>query len=250
MIIDNPTPHMVPALKALWSEAFGDGEDVIGAFFTSAYSPDRCFAVTEDGSVSAAAYYFRCTANGRPTAYIYAVAVAKSRRGRGISRLLMEEAHRRLSRDGYAGAVLVPADEKLFAMYEKLGYTVRIPIRETYVTAEELRSRLAEKVSPEEYARLRRKHLPEGGVVQEGENLTYLSANAELYRTHGGVACIFLDGGDPVSAEVLGEDLFGEASAEEGNVKVRTAGGTKPFALYKSFDGSGTAPTYFGIAFD
>lgn len=249
MIIKNPEPRDTPALKALWHEAFGDGDDVINAFFTVAYACDRCFTVEDEGRPIAAAYYFRCTAYGRPIAYIYAVAVAKSCRGRGICRFLMEGIQRRLFLDGYAGAVLVPADEKLFAMYENLGYTAQIPISETYVTEEALRACLAEKVSAEEYARLRREHLPEGGVVQELESLAYLSANAELYRTHHGVACIFTENGRAVAAEVLGDSIERECTTGDGCVKVRSAGNSKRFALYKSFDGS-DAPTYFGLAFD
>ncbi len=249
MIIKNPELGDIPALKALWREAFGDGEDVISTFFTVAYSRNRCFTVEDEGRPVAAAYYFRCTVYGRPIAYIYAVVVAKSCRGRGVCRFLMEGIHRRLSLDGYAGAVLVPADEKLFAMYEKLGYTAQIPISETYVTEEALRAYLAEEVSAEEYARLRRKHLPEGGVVQEVESLACLSANAKLYRTHGGVACVFTENGRAVAAEVLGESIERECETGDGCVKVRTVGNTKRFALYKSFDGS-DAPTYFGLAFD
>lgn len=249
MIIDNPSSDQIPALKALWKEAFGDGDDAIDVFFATAYSDGRCITAMEDGVLNAAAYYFRCTAYGKPIAYIYAVAVAKRSRGRGVCRALMAETDRRLSHDGYAGAVLVPADGKLFAMYEKLGYSEHIRITETCVSEEILRTLLTEKISVTEYARLRRKYLPDGGVVQEGENLAYLSANADFYRTRNGVACVFSDLGRPVSAEVLGEDLVCDVSPKDCNVKIRTAGSTKPFALYKSFDGS-CSPTYFGIAFD
>ena len=247
MIIDHPTAEQIPHLKALWREAFGDGDDVINTFFTSAYAADRCCAVTENGQTVASAYYLRCEAYGRPVAYIYAVAVATEWRGRGICRALMGEMHRRLTREGYAGAVLVPATDGLFAMYEGLGYTDSILIDEKRVSAGRLAALLCERIGATEYARLRRALLPSGGAVQENESIRYLSAAAELYRTPNGIACVFTDGGVPVSAEVLGEELTHEP---EGCVTVRCPGVGKRFALYKSLDGSSPAPTYFGIAFD
>ena len=247
MIIDHPTAEQIPHLKALWREVFGDGDDVINTFFTSAYAADRCCAVTENGQTVAAAYYLRCEAYGRPVAYIYAVAVATEHRGRGICRTLMGEMHRRLALDGYAGAVLVPATDGLFAMYEGLGYTDSILIDEKRVSAGRLASLLCERINADEYARLRRELLPSGGAVQENESIRYLSATVELYRTPNGIACVFTDGGVPVSAEVLGEELTHEP---EGCVAVRCPGVGKRFALYKSLDGSSPAPTYFGIAFD
>ena len=248
MIIDHPKESHVPALKALWREAFGDGEKVIDTFYAVAYSPERCFAVIDGDVPVAAAYFFRCASWGRPVAYIYAVAVARSRRRQGVCRLLMEEADRRLAAEGYAGALLVPADGGLFAMYERLGYSAPVYLSETFVTEEALVSLLGERISSEEYARLRREHLPDGGTVQEGESLAYLSASAEFYRTPSGVACVFKEEGRPVSAEVLGEDVSAAASAD-GTVKVRHPGTDKRFALYKSFDGT-AAPAYLGIAFD
>ena len=248
MIIDHPKEKHVPALKVLWHEAFGDGYDVIGTFYANAYSSERAFIATEGDLPVAAAYYFRCTAWGRPIAYVYAVAVAKSHRGRGICRLLLEEAHRRLAEDGFAGAVLVPADEGLFGMYERLGYTAAVYLSETHVSCSTLATLLEERISAEEYARLRRELLPHGGTVQEDEGLAYLSAVAELYRTQSGVAAVFKGNGIPVSAEILGEDVSAYAS-EGGSVRVRHPGADKRFALYQSFD-TAAAPTYFGIPFD
>lgn len=248
MIIDHPKKEHLPALKELWREAFGDEDEVIDAFFSYAYSPERCFTVISAGSVAAAAYYFRCTVDRRPIAYVYGVAVRKSCRGQGISKLLLEKIHRRLSSEGFSGAILVPADEGLFSMYERLGYSSPVYLSETFVTEAALDSILKEKITPEKYTRLRRAHIPRGGVIQEGESLTYLSETACLYRTSNGVACVFKEHGRPVSAEVLGEDVTKYASAD-GTVKVRHPGTGKKFALYKSFDAS-DAPSYLGIAFD
>ena len=91
MIIDHPKKEHLPALKELWREAFGDEDDFIDAFFSYAYSPERCFTVISADSVAAAAYYFRCTVDRIPIAYVYGVAVRKSCRGQGISKLLLEQ---------------------------------------------------------------------------------------------------------------------------------------------------------------
>ena len=57
--------------------------------------------------------------------YIFAAWVAPGFRGRGIFAKLMEEAEKIMRARAYAFAFVVPAEEKLFAMYEKMGYTVK-----------------------------------------------------------------------------------------------------------------------------
>ena len=57
--------------------------------------------------------------------YIFAAWVAPEFRGRGIFASLMKGAENIMRERGYAFAFVVPAEEKLFEMYEKMGYTVK-----------------------------------------------------------------------------------------------------------------------------
>lgn len=168
MRIEYPEEKQLPQLKALWKLAFGDEDDFIELFFSSAYSPDRCHVAMAGETVAAMLYWLDCEYKGRPYAYLYAVATHPDFRGCGLCRALMEDTHRELSRRGYAGAALYPAGAALRRMYGKLGYRdwgraaelackagAPVPVRE---------------ISREEYTVLRREYLPEDALIQEGEH--------------------------------------------------------------------------------
>ena len=130
MTIDRPVASQIPQLRNLWKEAFGDTDDFLDIFFHRAFSPDRCRCITWDGQVVAALYWFDCRWQEKNLAYLYAVATAKSCRGQGLCRLLVEDTHRHLQQSGYAGAILHPEKDGLFTMYGKFGYRTCACIRE------------------------------------------------------------------------------------------------------------------------
>ena len=51
----------VPALRALWKQAFGDTDAVIGGYFDRFYHPDDVFVLREDGKVRSMAMWWRET---------------------------------------------------------------------------------------------------------------------------------------------------------------------------------------------
>ena len=122
MKIDKPLTTQIPSLKLLWKEAFGDTDEFINMFFSTAFSTDRCRCVTLNGNIIAALYWFNCQYNNKPIAYLYAVATAKAYRGQGICHMLMKDTHQYLAKLGYEGVILVPGNEGLFKFYENIGY--------------------------------------------------------------------------------------------------------------------------------
>ena len=74
---------MTEQLKELWHLAFGDGLEFIELFFGTAYAPERCLYLTEDGQVTAALYWLDCSYQDQKQAYIYAVATHPEHRGKG-----------------------------------------------------------------------------------------------------------------------------------------------------------------------
>jgi predicted acetyltransferase len=108
MRIDAPTTAQIPALRALWKEAFADEDVFLDIFFSASFSPERCRCLTVQDQLAAALYWMDCSAGEAKLAYIYAVATAKAYRGRGLCRALLEDTHAVLKRMGYAGAILVP----------------------------------------------------------------------------------------------------------------------------------------------
>lgn len=82
---DHPHPALIPGLRKLWQEAFGDTEEYLDGFFRLAYSPENCLCIGEGDIVHAALYWLDMTCRGERIAYIYAVATAKNRRGEGCA---------------------------------------------------------------------------------------------------------------------------------------------------------------------
>lgn len=248
---DHPTPAQRPGLEALWAQAFGDPAEFIRDFFETAYDPGRCLCVTEGEKVLAALYWFDCAWEGRPVAYIYAVATAEAARGRGLCRGLMERCLALLRARGYSGALLAPAGEALFRMYEKMGFVCPLTIREFPALAGPTPARVT-AIEPAEYAALRREALPEGGVVQEGENLAFLSRFARFYRGEGCFFAASMEETHLFSMEFFGDEtqipgILKALGAETGTF--RTPGNDRPFALYAPLTHA-PAPQYFALSFE
>ena len=250
MNIDYPSPEQLTQLQQLWQEAFGDDGDFLTHFYTHGFAPDRCRCVTIDGQIVAALYWFDCSFRQKPLAYLYGIATAKAHRGKGLCRILLENTHSHLKYLGYAGAVLVPAEAKLFTMYEKLGYTLCSSVEEFNCRAGDTPVSLR-SIDAEEYGRLRRELLPENGVVQEGENLAFLGSFAQFYAGADFVAAVNRD------EKCFVPELLGNADAAPGILAAlhkkeghfRIPGTEKPFAMYHTLSDL-PAPEYFGLAFD
>lgn len=252
MVIKHPSPARIGALRKLWSTAFGDTEEFLDAFFGGAFAPERCLCISEGETAAAALYWFDCLCEGRKLAYIYAVATHPDHRGKGLCRRLMAQTHAILARRDYAGALLVPQDAPLRKMYANMGYRECTRVREEFCAAADAPVSIR-RIGPEEYAALRSMYLSAGGVVQEGENLRFLSSMAELYAGED-----FLLAAAEVENVLWGMELLGSRDAAPGILKAlgfgegtfRIPGDEIPFAMYLPLSGDAAEPSYFGLAFD
>lgn len=252
MRIDFPGPGQLPLLRALWAEAFGDSEKFLDAFFSTAYSPTRCRCVTIGGDIAALLYWFDVSYEGQKMAYLYAVATAPAYREQGLCRALMKDTHAHLALRGYSGALLVPEGENLRQMYRGLGYESCTALRE-FVCAAGQQPAPIHRIDREEYARQRRTYLPEGGVVQEGENLLFLETQAQFYAGLGFLAAVCRE-----EESMFAMELLGNADAAPGILLAlgvpygtfRTPGEGKPFAMFLPLAENAATPRYFGLAFD
>lgn len=238
-------------LKALWREAFGDPERFIEAFFQKGFSRSRCRCLCENGQLAAALYWFDCRWGEKKLAYIYGVATAKAFRGKGLCAALMEQTHTHLRSVGYDGAVLVPAGDSLYSMYEKMGYRGFSPMEKREIIPAGLQA--VREITPEEYARLRKQRLPENGIVQEGDTLDFLAAYVRFYTAGEALFCAAREENSLYFQEFFGdpEKLPGIAAALAAEkAAVRLPGGDKPFAMYRGFTDDNAMPGYFGIALD
>lgn len=249
MIIDNPSPRHIPALRAIWKQAFGDSEEFLDNFFATGFSCSTCRCVFREGEPAAAVYVFDCLWQEEKVAYLYALAVEKSHQKQGLSRLLLADTHAWLQQQGYRGAVMEPATESLCAYYQRLGYRAFAGYRETvhFAGGEALPFVVLGELG---YEQARRKLLPEGGIIQEGVFTRLLNTQAELYGGQGYAAAVSRQGGHIL--EFLGDPAripgFLKALGTE-KATVRTPIGDKT-AVYLDFFGREALPAYFGIPLD
>ena len=250
MMVDFPKTEEIPGLRQLWKEAFGDSDAFLDLFFQNGFHPNRCRCITDRGAVVAALYWFDCSFADRKIAYLYAVATARSHQGQGLCRKLMADTHELLKSKGYAGAILVPGEKSLFRFYGAMGYEA-IACVETYHCPPGETPSPVTILSPDAYATLRRRLLPANAVLQEGDNLRFLSQICTLYGGDGWVMAASTPGETLTAMEFLGDTaqipgILATLGATEGNFRTP---GNEAFAMYLPFDGS-EKPAYFGLAFD
>lgn len=252
MTIKSPDLGCVPALRRLWQQAFGDTDAFLDDFFRVGFSRERCRCGFKDESPVTVLYWFDCACGGRRLAYLYAAATELACRGQGLFKALMEDTHRHLRSLGYDGAVLVPGEPGLFAMYEKLGYATCCTVRQ-FVCGKANTQLPLRRIDPGEYAARRKALLPEGGVVQDEKTLAFLSCFSGFYAIPDAVLAASVQNGVAVVHELLGdvgdaERIVAALGASEG--RFRTPGGEKAFAMFMPFVENCPIPKYFGLALD
>ena len=241
---------LIPGLRKLWTKAFGDEDDFLDLFFGTAYAPDRCRCIVEDGQVQSVLYWFDCFLEDQKIAYIYAVATDPACRGRGLCRMLMEDTMQVLRDRGYAAAVLLPQEEWLIQMYAGMGFAPCTTVTEKWCRAGEAAP--VRKIDVSEYAALRRRFLPVGGVIQEGENLAFLGEMTQLYAGRTFIAAVSAE------KELWCPEFLGDSDALPGLVKTlgfsegrgRMPGGDRQFVMFRPLVKNAKRPAYFGLVFD
>ena len=252
MNIESPGPERIPALRALWKAAFGDPDSFLDSFFSLAFSPDRCRCVTEEHRVLAALYWFETTCENRKLAYLYAVATDPACRNQGLCRLLMENTRAQLRTLGFDGILLVPENEALARMYERMGFTPGPRIREFSCDAGP-RAIPLRHVDAANYTALRRGLLPPMGVRQEGAALALLASQTVLLAGEGWIAAVSHEDG-----ALRCHELLGDPGAAPGLLRAlgfprgtfRTPGGDRPFAWFLPLTPGTPCPGYFGLPLD
>lgn len=252
MTFEYPSAHQLPELLGLWKRIFGDYDGFWELFLEYGFSADRCRCIVENGQITASLCWFDCQCGEQKQAYVYAVLTHPDHRGRGLCPRLLADTHACLQKEGYTAVLLVPAGEGLREMYRKLGYRDATTLSEFSCGAGETALPIR-AIGPEEYAALRREFLPGNSVVQEKENLRFLSQQAQFYTGEGFLLAAYTDGDT-----LHGMELLGDASAAPGIVKAleckkghfRTPGTETPFAMIYPLQEDAVVPEYFGFAFD
>ena len=252
MNITTPSDAHIPGLRRLWQAAFGDTEDFLDLFFSTAWSPRRCRCAELGGETAAALYWLDCALEGAKLAYLYAVATDPAHRGKGLCKALMADTLAVLKAEGYQGVLLVPQEPWLVEMYRRMGFAPCTAVTEFHTMAAPAPIPVR-RVGPEEYARLRQNLLPPGGVVQEGENTAFLAAQAALYAGDGWVAAAAETGGMLWCPEFLGDPALAPGLVKAlgyGEGSFRMPGNGRPFSMFRPLVKDCPQPRHFGLAFD
>lgn len=252
MKIDHPSPRHIPQLRRLWQDAFGDPDAFLDSFFRTAYSPHRCLCIFADDQIAAVLYWIDCTLEYQKLAYIYAVVTRPEFRGRGLCRTLLGETHARLKIRGYSSAVLVPQQESLRAMYAGMGYRDMGGLSEVRCMAG-ASAIPVRAIGAGEFSILRRSMIPDGGILQEGEGLAFLSEQLQFYAGQD-----FLLAAREEKGVLFGVELLGDPDTVPGILNAlgcirgtfRMPGSEKPFAMVFPLTLDAKIPKYLGFAFD
>lgn len=194
----------VTGIISLWQEAFGDTEQAVMDFFT-AFPNCLSYVAEEQGEILAMAHAIPQNLSPDTKAvYVYAVATAKTHRGRGLCRDLMAFLEADLKKRGVEACVLTPADGGLFHFYENLGYETGFFRRHTPFPG-------GTPIDLKAYVRRRQTLLPCPHMICDENFLTYAQRlyGLTFYETPTGVAAH----SPGFTAEVLPEDLGGEPFA-------------------------------------
>ena len=205
MTVREYTRGDVGAMSALWLRVFGDSERYVADFFR--LLPDTgsaAVAVGPDGTLAGMAaaltgYELVEKRKTRICGYIYAVAVDEARRGAGLGAELSRAAADICRRRGAEIVATLPAEESLYAWYEKTaGLSERLYRKKRVVPAEKKVDIM--QLSTTEYMLWRERYL-QGRTFMR---LSYpmLETQHALLRAYGGG---FYASSDGVFAACRGE---------------------------------------------
>lgn len=259
----------LPALTRLWQACFGDPEAEVRAFWQALFDCTPVYLRrASDGSPAAMLCALPAELVGDdgdavPAAYLYAVCTAPALRGRGHCRLLLQEAEQDLKRQGIRAAVLVPAEESLFGFYARFGYRTVFTCRTETVPAARGDCSIT-PLTPDGWQSLRELQLYDSHLSYPPELLRWQetisrSSGAGLYRIETGdaVCCAAAErDGETLLVRELLPDCPEAAAALADKLGCReavfrTAGGTQPFGMAKSLDGTPLPQrAYLGPAFE
>ena len=258
-----PDDAMLPQLRELWKEAFGDNDAFLDCFYGTAFDKSRCRIAyacddadksdeTSKRSLAAVLYWFDCSLGNQRIAYVYAVATAKAFRGNGACHLLLEDSHNHLKSLGYSSIVLVPGNEALVHLYEGAEYELCTKRSRIECAAMDTGIALRE-IEKDEYASLRREFLPLNAVIQENENLDFLATQVKFYTGDSFVLACHIENNNLYGIELLGDSALAPGIVHALGCKdgtFFTPGKDEPFAMWHALTEDAVEPGYLGFAFD
>lgn len=114
------------AVREMWRECFGDGEEFMDMYFSRKYRNGDTLVYLVGGTpvASLQMHPYRMTFYGKEIDmyYLSGICTLPQHRGNGYASELIAEAHRELRRRGVLLAVLIPASPELYGYYADFDY--------------------------------------------------------------------------------------------------------------------------------
>ena len=232
------TPADIPALKAIWNEAFAEdsGQD-IDEFFENLYPNAAGFcAEDEKGDVCAMLFALPQTImkgeKQLKASYLYAVATKKEYRGKGYCKAVMAYAEKELRKRYVEALLLSPATQALADFYAKLGFSRQTGGNKVILDCAKAEGQATE-VGVQDYAGLRETALWDISHVRyDRAQLEYAVSGGKFYCLMAGysMGCAAVkDGADGMQAFVYellpGNGMLGALGEKlgAGKYEVQTA---------------------------
>lgn len=195
-MIRKATDSDIPAIKAIWQEAFDDPLNYVDFLYNEVIRTSDTL-IFEAGARAVAMTVLIPTEfvyrdKSVKAVYLYGAATLKKFRGKGIMTAMLKYAEDAARSEGYALAVLVPGEKYLFRYYEKRGYHADfkanlVAVRHGMVdgTLESAIDVEYDRLTPEQIYGLRESILAETPHIRwYPAQLRFLLRDAENYGEH------------------------------------------------------------------
>lgn len=255
-------------LKELWLACFDDTPEAVDNFFRETVTCENVIA-TFDGDLAVGAMYLieseiSSGAEKYKAYYIYAVCTAPSYRGKGIMSHSLAFLDELASARNVDYVFLVPAEESLFAMYEKTGfkkgffYEEKVFSGNDFLCADENIRKLTYK----QYTAFREQFFsdaPLASLKEKGFNSFYSPTGDSIkcFACDSGYAVYENEDGQVTVHELFGDEnmliatVFDLTEADKVTLRKPAEGGCGvPYGMYRAF---GNSPeinnAFFGIPY-
>lgn len=265
--VAHPQEKHFPALKKMWADIFGDPPEIIDNFFNKTAKAENIVCVfCRDDPVSVL-YTIDATivfeGAEHKAYYVYAVCTHSDYRGNNLSAKAFTFLEKIAKQRGISYLFLVPAEENLFKMYEKLGFSIGF----TYNNKTEYNENLPKyngDASPllfEDYKAYRGllKTAPYAILQKDGFSVFYEPVENYINCVaikNKGFAIYEIDCGNVTVHEIFGDEklllsaVFQLTGTSVVSVRRPAEENGKPYAMIKSLDGSKTFKNgFFGVAY-
>lgn len=217
----------IPALRRLWTLAFGDGGAYLDNFFDCYYRPERMIVLEWDGEVLAMTAWFD-TAFVLPgegeyrAAYLYAVATHPDHRGQGLSGRLLAWADDHFRTLNIPAVTTVPATPSLHNFFAANGFRECFCHDEVNISpGGNTAPCTLSPISPAEYGRLREAFLAhQPHILLPEDAITYQQgcsriSGGGLYAAQSPAGQCILCAEGMENGTLLVKELLGQPSACE-----------------------------------